>query len=71
MTRTELLAATGNIWYVACYRDGNRKRFQAAIYVRAASAKRTRAVGKKETIPPTIAFGTQTTSAKNFLAFRP
>ncbi len=49
MTRTELLAATGNIWYVACYRDGNRRRFQTAVYVRAASAERARAVGHRET----------------------
>ena len=49
MTRTELLAATGNIWYVACYREGNRRRFQTAVYVRAASAERARAVGHRET----------------------
>ena len=51
MTRTELLAATGNIWYVACYREGNRRRFQTAVYVRAASAERARAVGHRETPP--------------------
>lgn len=35
MTGQELLKANGNRWEVKCYRDGNRRRLDRTVYVRA------------------------------------
>lgn len=37
MTSRELLTATGNVWEVKCFRDGNRRRFQQTCYIRASN----------------------------------
>lgn len=35
MRPSDLLAATGNVWEVRCYRDGNRRQLQSVRYIRA------------------------------------
>lgn len=37
MTPRELLTATGNIWRVKCWRDGNRRRPGPVLYLRASN----------------------------------
>ena len=49
MTTTELLAATGNIWKVHCYRDGNRRRFDCTVYVRASDVLRAENEARDQT----------------------
>lgn len=48
MTGRELLVATGNIWVVRCYRDGNRRRFQQECYIRAADVIKAEEAAKRE-----------------------
>lgn len=48
MTATELLRATGNIWRVDCWHDGNRRRVVQTLYVRASDVLRAEAIGKQQ-----------------------
>ena len=48
MTSTELLQATGNIWKVRCYRDGNRRQLVQVLYARCASVLAAESVGRRE-----------------------
>lgn len=47
MTRSELLAATGNRWQVKCWQDGNCKRFIGSVFVRADDAEHARKIAKQ------------------------
>lgn len=47
MTPRELLAATGNVWEVSCFRDGNRRRFAQFVYVRSADRLRAKAAAQR------------------------
>jgi hypothetical protein len=47
MTRSELLAATGSVWEVQCFVDGNCRRKAGLYYVRAANADRAKVVAKR------------------------
>lgn len=38
-TAAELLTATGNVWKVFLYRDGNRRRLHRVTYVRARTSE--------------------------------
>jgi hypothetical protein len=44
----QLLAATGNIWRVDCWHDGNRRKIVQTLYVRASDVLRAEAIGKRE-----------------------
>jgi len=48
MTKMELLKATGNIWRVDCWHDGNRRRKVQTLFVRASDVLRAEEVGRKE-----------------------
>ncbi len=48
MTSSELLKATGNIWRVDCWHDGNRRRIVQTLYVRAADVLSAELVGHRE-----------------------
>jgi hypothetical protein len=48
MTGKELLSATGNIWRVDCWHDGNRRRVVQTLFVRATDVLRAEEIGKKE-----------------------
>lgn len=42
MTSAELLAATGNIWEAACFKDGNGRIFLGRWYIRSATREKAR-----------------------------
>jgi len=48
MTKTELLKATGNIWRVDCWHDGNRRRIVQTLYIRASDVLKAEEVGRRE-----------------------
>jgi hypothetical protein len=48
MTKTELLKATGNIWRVDCWHDGNRRRIVQTLYIRASDVLAAEEVGRRE-----------------------
>jgi len=48
MTAKELLEATGNIWRVDCWHDGNRRRIVQTLYIRASDVLKAEEVGKRE-----------------------
>jgi hypothetical protein len=48
MTKTELLKATGNIWRVDCWHDGNRRRLVQTLYIRASDVLRAEEVGRRQ-----------------------
>lgn len=47
MTRSELLAATGNVWEVTCWQTGNRRKVAETLFIRASSQDRAKAVGRE------------------------
>jgi hypothetical protein len=48
MTKTELLKATGNIWRVDCWHDGNRRRIVQTLYIRASDVLAAEEVGRRQ-----------------------
>lgn len=48
MTKAELLKATGNIWRVDCWHDGNRRRIVQTLYIRASDVLAAEEVGRRE-----------------------
>jgi len=52
MTSKELLAATGNVWKVKCFRDGNRRRFQQTCYVRAGDIIKAEQAARRQSCCP-------------------
>lgn len=47
MTSKELLAATGNIWKVRCWKDGNRRRLVSILYIRSECILRAEETGRR------------------------
>ena len=48
MTKTQLLKATGNIWQVHCWQDGNRRKIVETIYLRASDVLRAESLGQQQ-----------------------
>ena len=48
VTKAELLKATGNIWRVVCWHDGNRRRIVQTLYIRASDVLAAEEVGRRE-----------------------
>ena len=48
VTKAELLKATGNIWRVDCWHDGNRRRIVQTLYIRASDVLAAEEVGRRE-----------------------
>lgn len=48
MTNTEILKATGNVWRVDCWHDGNRRKIVQTLYIRASDVLRAEEIGRKE-----------------------
>lgn len=46
MTEAELLEATGNIWRVHCYRDGNMRKLDRVMYIRAALRSKAQEIAR-------------------------
>jgi hypothetical protein len=44
----QLLLATGNIWRVDCWHDGNRRKIVQTLYIRASDVLRAEEIGRKE-----------------------
>lgn len=47
MTKTELLKATGNVWRVDCWHDGNRRRIVQTLFIRASDVLRAEEVARQ------------------------
>lgn len=48
MTGAELLQATGNIWRVVCWSDGNRRRRTRVVFCRCADVLRAEEIGRRQ-----------------------
>ena len=47
MTKTELLAATGNVWRVDCWDSGNRRKLLQTLYIRASDILRVEEIARQ------------------------
>lgn len=47
MTRKELLAATGNVWRVLCWQNGNRRGASEVLFVRTTSEELAKQIGRR------------------------
>lgn len=54
MTASQLLAATGNIWRVVTYRDGNRRRRGPTLYVKAGGILSAEEIGRRRSKCPVV-----------------